>query len=58
MQHIRTFQMRVDDEFLRQLDDWRRLQPEIPSRSEAIRRLVQEAMAETKTLRPENPKTA
>jgi metal-responsive CopG/Arc/MetJ family transcriptional regulator len=48
MQHIRTFQMRVDDEFLRQLDDWRRLQPEIPSRAEAIRRLVQEAMERTR----------
>jgi len=49
MQHIRTFQMRVDDEFLRQLDNWRRLQPEIPSRAEAIRRLVREAAEATET---------
>src|SRR3546814_20914545 len=36
----RTFQMRASDEWLRKLDDWRRLQPDIPSRAEAIRRLV------------------
>jgi len=36
-----TIQMRVSDEFLRLVDDWRRTQPDIPSRSEAIRRLVE-----------------
>lgn len=35
-----TFQMRVDAEWLRKIDDWRRQQPELPSRAEAIRRLV------------------
>jgi hypothetical protein len=35
-----TIQMRVSDEFLRLVDEWRRQQPDLPSRSEAIRRLV------------------
>src|SRR3712207_1276035 len=33
--------MRVDADFLRRIDDWRRQQPAIPSRSEAIRQLVE-----------------
>ncbi|HEV2674180.1 MAG TPA: hypothetical protein VGV37_06520 [Aliidongia sp.] len=33
-------QMIVTPEFLREVDDWRRLQPDIPNRSEAIRRLA------------------
>lgn len=40
----KTFQMRVSDDFLKKIDDWRRQQPEIPSRSEAIRMLVDEAL--------------
>jgi hypothetical protein len=32
--------MRTDEEFVRRIDEWRRLQPDLPSRSEAIRRLV------------------
>jgi hypothetical protein len=31
---------RVQPELLKQLDDWRREQPDIPTRPEAIRRLV------------------
>lgn len=43
--HDRTFQMRASDEWLRKLDDWRRQQqPDIPSRAEAIRRLVAMAL--------------
>jgi hypothetical protein len=34
------FQMRVSDSFLERLDNWRRGQPTIPSRAEAIRQLV------------------
>ena len=35
------FQMRVSPTFLRLVDDWRRKQPDLPSRAEAIRRLVE-----------------
>ena len=40
----RPFQMRVTEEFLRTIDDWRRKQPDLPSRAEAIRRLVAQAV--------------
>jgi hypothetical protein len=36
----RPFQMRLSDEFLERLDKWRRKQPDLPSRAEAIRRLT------------------
>ena len=32
--------MRLSDEFLERLDEWRRKQPDLPSRAEAIRRLT------------------
>ena len=32
--------MRLSGEFLERLDDWRRKQPDLPSRAEAIRRLT------------------
>jgi hypothetical protein len=35
-----TFQMRADDDFLEMVDEWRRTEPDLPSRAEAIRRLV------------------
>jgi hypothetical protein len=37
----RLFQMRVSEQFLRMVDDWRRSQVDLPSRAEAIRRLVE-----------------
>jgi hypothetical protein len=37
----RPFQMRVSEQFLRMVDDWRRTQLDLPSRAEAIRRLVE-----------------
>lgn len=40
----RPFQMRVTEEFLRMIDNWRRKQPDEPSRAEAIRRLVEQAV--------------
>lgn len=40
-----NFQMRTDDRFLEKLDEWRRLQPDLPSRAEAIRRLVDRGLA-------------
>jgi hypothetical protein len=33
--------MRVSEQFLRTIDDWRRQQTDLPSRTEAIRRLVE-----------------
>lgn len=33
--------IRVDEEFLKRLDDWRRRQDDLPGRPEAIRRLVE-----------------
>jgi hypothetical protein len=42
------FEMRSSEEWLRRVDDWRRLQPNLPSRAEAIRRLVEQALGETK----------
>jgi hypothetical protein len=40
----KQFQMRASDEFLTKVDDWRRAQPDIPGRAEAIRRLVEIAL--------------
>lgn len=37
-------QMRVSAEFLARVDDWRRTQQDLPNRSEAIRRLVEQAL--------------
>jgi hypothetical protein len=37
----RPFQMRVSEAFLRTVDDWRRAQTDLPSRAEAIRRMVE-----------------
>jgi hypothetical protein len=39
------FQMRVSQPFLKKVDDWRRVQPDLPARAEAIRRLVDKALA-------------
>jgi hypothetical protein len=43
----RPFQMRASDNFLRSVDNWRRKQEDRPSRAEAIRRLVEQALAFT-----------
>jgi metal-responsive CopG/Arc/MetJ family transcriptional regulator len=40
----RPFQIRLTEEFLRRLDEWRREQEDLPSRSEAIRRLVERGL--------------
>jgi hypothetical protein len=44
----RPFQMRVSESFLRMVDDWRRGQIDVPSRAEAIRRMVELAISGTK----------
>jgi hypothetical protein len=36
----RPFQMRLSNEFLQRLDEWRLRQPDLPSRAESIRRLT------------------
>lgn len=41
MEKDRFFQMRVDDAFLKELDNWRRLQPDLPARAGAVRRLIE-----------------
>jgi uncharacterized protein len=35
------FEMRLDIETIESIDEWRRKEPDLPSRAEAIRRLVQ-----------------
>jgi uncharacterized protein len=35
------FEMRISEELLASIDEWRRHEPDIPPRAEAIRRLVQ-----------------
>lgn len=39
------FEMRMEPETLKKVDDWRRKQPDLPSRAEAIRRLVEMGLA-------------
>ena len=36
----RPFQMRLSNEFLERLDEWRLRQPDLPSRAESVRRLT------------------
>jgi hypothetical protein len=49
MEKIHRFEMRADKAFLDALNNWRRKQPVIPSRAEAIRLLVEQALAQSKT---------
>jgi len=37
--------VRVDEKFLERLDEWRRKQPDLPTRPEALRRLAEQALA-------------
>jgi metal-responsive CopG/Arc/MetJ family transcriptional regulator len=48
----KLFQMRTTADFLRRVDDWRRKQPALPSRSEAIRYLVDAALAHADKQKP------
>lgn len=38
------FEMRANREWVERVDEWRRKQPDIPSRAEAVRRLVDKAL--------------
>ena len=40
------------DDLLRGIDDWRRKQPDLPSRSESIRRLVGQALKPSEPQKP------
>jgi hypothetical protein len=40
----RQVQMRLAEEFLAKIDAWRRVQPDLPSKTEAIRRLVERGL--------------
>jgi metal-responsive CopG/Arc/MetJ family transcriptional regulator len=44
--------VRVDEEFLKQLDVWRKKQDDLPSRPEAIRRLVELGFTVKSAARP------
>jgi len=44
MSKTERFEMRVSPEFLRMIDDWRRLQTPIPSRAEAVHELCERAL--------------
>ena len=52
----KQFQMRASADFLARIDDWRREQPDIPSRAEAIRRLVEIALSGGHGVRLKPPK--
>jgi hypothetical protein len=40
LQNDKQFQMRVSEDFMTDIDDWRRRQADLPSRSDAVRQLV------------------
>lgn len=44
LKNDKQFQMRVSDDFLKKIDDWRRKQPDLPGRAESVRRLVERAL--------------
>jgi hypothetical protein len=48
----KQFQMRVSDEFLAKLDAWRRAQPDLPGRAEAVRRLAEAGLAKLRAKAP------
>lgn len=48
----KVFQMRASEEFLRKIDNWRRLQKDIPSRAEAIRQLIERGLNAAATDKP------
>jgi hypothetical protein len=48
----RPFQMRVNDDFLALVDEFRRGESDMPSRSEAIRRIVEQSVTLPRKPRP------
>lgn len=49
-----TFSMRADAEFLRRLDELRRREPDLPSRAEMVRRLVDAAFGPVSVAKSDN----
>jgi len=39
--NIERYELRIPADFFKDIDDWRRRQEDLPSRAEAIRRLVE-----------------
>jgi metal-responsive CopG/Arc/MetJ family transcriptional regulator len=39
------FEMKVPEDLLARVDDWRRQHPDLPNRSEAIRRLIEAGLS-------------
>jgi hypothetical protein len=52
------FQMRVDEHFLRRLDNLRRVEPDLPSRTEMARRLMELAFERSEADGPRQGKRA
>jgi metal-responsive CopG/Arc/MetJ family transcriptional regulator len=50
-------QLVTSKRFVQQVDEWRRAQPELPSRSEAIRRLVEVGLATEAAAKPRHEKS-
>lgn len=48
-------QLRADPEWFEALDEWRRHQTDLPSRAEAVRRIVAEATRQHVKRRPAKP---
>ena len=48
-QKTERFEMRFDQDALKRVDDWRGAQPDLPSRAEAIRRLVASGLSKSQT---------
>jgi metal-responsive CopG/Arc/MetJ family transcriptional regulator len=42
----KRLEIRADQEFLKKLDEWRRKQPDLPNRAEALRRAADQAFAQ------------
>jgi hypothetical protein len=54
----RIFRMRASEAFLKSVDAWRRKQPDLPTRSEAIRRIVEHALGPSPANRRSNKRKA
>ena len=50
------FEMRLETAMIERVDEWRRRQEDLPSRGEAIRRLVEQSLGSTSDTRQIGPK--